>query len=100
MSSRENNSREEGSNDNLPDCFGNLEKVFPMGPKGLRETPETCFYHCPVKTKCLRAAMGTKDGVRVEEEVIERSEKAGSISFLERWSRKKQAHRRTLKMKK
>lgn len=91
---------DEDSSDTLPDCFGNLEKVFPMGPKGLRETPEACFYHCPVKTKCLQAAIATKEGVQVEEEVIERSEKAGAISFLERWSRKKQAYRRTLKIKK
>lgn len=87
-------------NDELPDCFGDLEKVFPMGPNGLRETPEQCFYHCPVKTKCLQQAMATKNGIQVEEEVIERSSKAGAISFFERWSRKKQAYRRGLKMKK
>jgi hypothetical protein len=88
------------SNDALPDCFGDLEKVFPMGPNGLRETPEQCFYHCPVKTKCLQQAMATKNGIQVEEEVIERSSRAGAISFFERWSRKKQAYRRGLKMKK
>ncbi|EIM64285.1 hypothetical protein [Desulfobacter postgatei] len=88
------------SNDELPDCFGDLEKVFPMGPNGLRETPEQCFYHCPVKTNCLQQAMATKNGIQVEEEVIERSSKAGAISFFERWSRKKQAYRRGLKMKK
>lgn len=85
--------------DDLPDCFGDLEKVFPMGPKGLRETPEECFYHCPVKTKCLQQALATKNGIQVEEEVIERSTKAGAITFFERWSRKKQAYRRGLKMK-
>ncbi|NWH04013.1 hypothetical protein [Desulfobacter latus] len=86
--------------DDFPDCFGDLEKVFPMGPNGLRETPEHCFYHCPVKTKCLQQALATKDGIQIEEEVLERSTKAGGISFFERWSRKKQAHRRGLKMKK
>lgn len=88
------------SKDDLPDCFGDLEKVFPMGPQGLRETPEQCFYHCPVKTKCLQQALATKNGIQIEEEVIERSTKAGAISFFERWSRKKQAYRRGLKMKK
>ncbi len=78
----------------LPECFGNLEKVFPMGKKGLRETPENCFFHCPVKTKCLRTAIGTKDGTIVEEEIIERSTKAGAMNFFERWSRKKQVHKR------
>lgn len=85
---------------NLPDCFGNLDKVFPMGPKGLRETPEECFFHCPVKTRCLKQAMSTKDGVQVEEEIIERSTKSGTMNFFERWSRKKQAHRRSQTSKK
>ncbi len=79
--------------ESLPDCFGDLEKVFPMGEKGLRETPEDCFYHCPVKTRCLQRAMATKDGAQVEEEIIERSTKAGAMNFFERWSRKKQVHR-------
>jgi len=87
------------SEDEFPDCFGDLEKVFPMGPKGLRVTPEECFYHCPVKTKCLQQAMATKNGIQVEEEVIDRSTKAGAMTFFERWSRKKQAHRRGRKMK-
>ncbi len=78
----------------VPECFGNLEKVFPMGKKGLRQTPEDCFYHCPVKTRCLRKAIATKDGTKVEEEIIERSTKAGAMNFFERWSRKKQIHKR------
>jgi len=80
-----------------PECFGILEKVFPMTDKGLRQTPEDCFYHCPVKTKCLQQAMATKDGVKVEEEIIERSSKAGAMNFFERWSRKKQVHRKIQK---
>ncbi len=86
--------------ESLPDCFGDLEKVFPMGKNGLRETPEDCFYHCPVKTRCLQQTMATKDGVQVEEEIIERSTKAGAMNFFERWSRKKQVdrvHRRSQK---
>jgi hypothetical protein len=78
----------------MPPCFGNLEKVFPMQENGLRQTPEDCFFHCPVKTRCLRHAMATKDGAKVEEEIIDRSEQAGVMNFFERWSRKKQVHRR------
>ncbi len=96
----ETDSRQDNGKRALPACFGTLEKVFPMGPKGLRETPDECFYHCPVKTRCLKQAMATKNGVTVEEEVIERSDKAGAITFFERWSRKKQAHRRRLKLNK
>ncbi|MBT3386675.1 MAG: hypothetical protein HN417_01945 [Desulfobacula sp.] len=80
-----------------PECFGDLEKVFPMADKGLRQTPDECFYHCPVKTKCLQHAMSTKDGVKVEEEIIERGTQSGTINFFERWSRKKQMHRKKKK---
>ena len=85
------------SGDTLPDCFGTLDKVFPMGNKGLRETPEECFYHCPVKTRCLQQAMATKNGVQVEEEILERATRSGAMNFFERWSRKKQAHRRLMR---
>ena len=82
------------SEEETKECFGNLDKVFPMTEKGLRQTPDDCYYYCPVKTKCLQAAMATKDGVKVEEEIIDRESKSGMMSFVERWSRKKQAHRR------
>ncbi len=78
----------------LPDCFGDLNTVFPMTENGLRQTPEDCYYHCPVKTRCLKRAMGTDKGVQVEEELIERSTQAGLMNFFERWSRKKQIHRK------
>lgn len=84
----------ESPDNGLKDCFGNLEKVFPMTDRGLRQTPDDCFYHCPVKTKCLRAALATRDGVRVEEELIDRGAKSGVMTFFERWSRKKQVHRK------
>ena len=80
--------------DNRPDCFGQLEKVFPMTDSGLRQTPDKCFYHCPVKTKCLQQAMGTRDGSKVEEEILDRGTKSGAIGFFERWSRKKQMHKK------
>lgn len=84
---------------NKPDCFGNLEKVFPMTESGLRETPERCFKECPLKTDCLKQAMKTKQGAKMEEEIIQRGESAGSISFFQRWSRKKQLHRKNQKEK-
>ncbi len=78
----------------VPECFGRLETVFPMGEKGLRQTPDNCFFHCPVKTSCLRQAIGTTEGTKVEEEIIDRSHQAGAMGFLERWSRKKQLHKK------
>jgi hypothetical protein len=80
-----------------PECFGRLEKVFPMTESGLRQTPDECFYQCHVKTKCLQYAMAGKDGATVEEEIIKRGSEAGAINFFERWSRKKQIHRKQQK---
>ena len=83
-----------GDPEALPDCFGHLETVFPMGENGLRQTPDHCFFHCPVKTRCLKQAMASQAGAAVEEEIIERSTRAGAMTFLERWSRKKMLHKR------
>jgi hypothetical protein len=80
-----------------PECFGDLEKVFPMTGSGLRETPEKCFQTCPLKTQCLKQAIKSGQGARLEEEMIQRGSKSGTISFFERWSRKKQLHRKTKK---
>jgi len=79
----------------LPDCFGQLEKVFPMGAHGLREPPEPCMC-CSHKTVCLRQAMSGTGGLNVREEMVERGEKAGRIGFFERWSRKKKLHRQKM----
>ncbi len=80
-----------------PDCFGILDKVFPMTALGLRQTPDYCFNFCPVKTQCLEYAMTTKNGTTLEEEIIERGTESGAIGFLERWSRKKQVYKKKLK---
>lgn len=77
-----------------PDCFGELDTVFPMTESGLRQTPENCFENCSLKTACLKQAMTTKQATQVEEEIIERGSRTGAINFFERWSRKKQVHRK------
>jgi hypothetical protein len=74
------------------DCFGKLDKVFPMGPQGLRESPAECF-RCPDRTECLRAALQTRDGVAVQEEAVDRAARSGALGFLKRWSRKKHLSR-------
>jgi hypothetical protein len=71
-----------------PDCFAQLETVFPMGKDGLRNTPEACL-ECRHKTECLRTAIQGRDGLKVREEQIDRAYNSGMISFLERWSKKK-----------
>ena len=77
-----------------PDCYGNLKKVFPMTEIGLRQTPHYCRYECTYKTECLKKALTTIKGMEVEEELLERGSKAGTIGFVERWSRRKQLNRR------
>jgi hypothetical protein len=86
-----------------PDCFGTLKKVFPMGEDGLRHTPRECL-PCLHKTHCLRAAIQGKDGLKVKEEHqdglkvkeehLERAYNSGMVGFFERWSKKKDIHRR------
>lgn len=75
-----------------PPCFGRLETVFPMGPDGLRHTPEPCLA-CPSKTECLRAAVRGREGTKVRGEKIDRAYESGHIGFLSRWSKRKQLHR-------
>ena len=76
------------TDDRQPYCFGDLATVFPMGPDGLRTTPESCLYCC-CKTECLRTAMAGAQGVLVREETVDRAYRAGLMGFFERWSRKK-----------
>ncbi len=77
----------------LPACFGELENVFPTGQDGLRSTPETCL-GCSHKTECLRSAMAGADGLKVQEEFVDRAYMSGIIGFIERWSKKKNLNRK------
>lgn len=76
-----------------PYCYGDLDTVFPLQEGGLRETPPSCMV-CHCKTECLRAAIGSVAGETVEEERVDRAYKAGAMSFLDRWSRKKRLHQK------
>jgi hypothetical protein len=75
-----------------PDCFANLETVFPMGKDGLRNTPQKCLA-CRHKTECLRAAIQSRDGLKVREEQLDRAYGSGMIGFFTRWSKKKAIER-------
>ena len=72
-------------------CFGDLNTVFPMQTDGLRATPEPCM-RCKQKTQCLRAAMDSKKGLHVREEMIDRAYRGGIMGFFQRWSQKKGIH--------
>ncbi len=74
------------------DCFGILERVFPMGKEGLREIVPACF-DCPDKKECLQSALKTRDGFALREEVLGRQPVGGVIGRLRRWSEKKELSR-------
>ena len=63
-----------------PNCFGDLNKVFPRRSDGLRVTPIECLQGVH-KTQCLRTAMGNKQGLTVREEMLERAYRGGMVAF-------------------
>ena len=80
------------------DCFGVLDRVFPMGGEGLREVDPECL-ECTERIECLRAALDTREGLAFRGEVIDRSAQKGFVGRLKRWSDKKALHRRMQKRK-
>ena len=74
------------------DCFGILDKVFPLGEKGFREIVQVCF-DCPERIPCLKAALTTKEGLEMKADTLERAEAGGLIGRLQRWSQKKELSR-------
>ena len=69
-------------------CFGDLEKVFPMGEDGFRISPPECM-ECPMVKPCIQAAMRGAEGLKEEEKRIDRAYRCGLIGTFERWSKKK-----------
>jgi len=78
----------ENISDNKKECFGDMEKVFPQGPDGLRHSPESCL-KCKDKTQCLGTAIRGDQGIKVKEEKVDMAYESGTMGFFERWSRKK-----------
>ena len=74
------------------DCFGQLEKVFPVGESGLREVVSHCF-DCPERTACLKSALSTGEGLAMQSELLDRAVNSGLVGRLQRWSRRKTLHR-------
>ncbi|MDM8537862.1 hypothetical protein QUF70_13980 [Desulfobacterales bacterium HSG17] len=82
--------------DKEKECFGDMEKVFPIGPDGLRHSPESCL-QCRDKTQCLGTAIRGGKGIKVKEEKVDRAYESGTMGFFERWSRKKHLHAKKIK---
>ncbi|MBW2195292.1 MAG: hypothetical protein JRD47_08695 [Deltaproteobacteria bacterium] len=75
------------------DCFGQLEKVFPMSEDGFRTSPSECM-KCPIVKTCIQAAMKGAEGLKMEEKRIDRAYKCGLIGTFQRWSQKKHVRRK------
>jgi len=71
-----------------PDCFGILDKVFPVGDSGIREVRQKCI-ECPYRIECLRKALNTEEGIRMREEMMEKVPVSGIGDWIRRWSEKK-----------
>jgi hypothetical protein len=80
------------------DCFGILDKVFPMGKEGLREIVPACF-DCPDRKECLQAALNTEQGLVFRGEIVDRSPSSGLVGRFKRWSDRKDLSRRLNKKK-
>ena len=74
------------------ECFGILDRVFPMGEEGLRVIVSTCF-DCPDRKVCLQAALATREGLGFRCELIDRAPVRGLVGRLKRWSEKKELNR-------
>jgi hypothetical protein len=79
-----------------PECFGQIEKVFPMGLDGLREVSAECW-PCVERVECLRQAVASPEGgdALVGEMAKREQDHTGGVAgFFKRWSRLKSHSRR------
>ncbi|MFH1137082.1 MAG: hypothetical protein V1816_13495 [Pseudomonadota bacterium] len=73
-----------------PQCFGELERVFPMGKDRLRTVRDSCAA-CPQVQSCLKAAVNTPAGLEMRVRRLEEFGRSGStgegvLGFFKRWS--------------
>jgi len=77
-----------------PDCFGNLEKVFPMSDDGIRKSPGYCIRNCKFNKECINMAVNSSAGKKTKEERIDAMYESGNINFFARWARKKSLNKK------
>jgi hypothetical protein len=78
------------------ECFGDLDRVFPKGPGGVRVVPVSCWA-CPQRVPCLREAVTKAENKKaLNQELASRQEQAqgGLTGFIRRWSRLKSQSRK------
>jgi len=74
------------------ECFGVLDKIFPVGKEGLREIVPGCF-DCPYRKLCLEAALKTREGLLLRRDILDRAPAKGLSGKIKRWSEKKHLSR-------
>jgi hypothetical protein len=74
------------------DCFGILDRVFPLSDKGLREIVPECF-DCSDRIPCLKGALKTKEGIEMRAGIMDRAPSQGLVNKIRRWSQKKDLNR-------
>jgi len=72
----------------MRECFGILDKVFPVTDRGLREVVPECF-QCPERVSCLKTAISTSEGIEMRSELLAKNTAGGLKGRLHRWSEKK-----------
>ncbi len=82
-----------------PSCFGSLDIVFPVEERGFRKIADSCF-SCTHLKACLQKAMQGEEGLRFNEERIDRAYRHGLIGAFRRWSEKKDLRRKIEELKK
>jgi hypothetical protein len=78
---------------NKSECFGKLERVFPLKTHGLREVPAECF-SCADRVVCLRTAIDSEEGISMRVERLDQTSLGGFKGRLRRWSEKKELNRK------
>jgi hypothetical protein len=84
---------------NKPECFGDIDSVFPMTENGYRESPENCIKNCSFKRECIVKALESDKGIDKKSEMLDDAYEAGNINFFARWAKKKSLENRKKKRK-
>ena len=77
------------------ECFGNWDRVFPLGEDGLRNVTDDCR-ECPQVQACLKAGSESPEGLEMRASRFEdmgHKQGRGVTAFLSRWSELKTIRR-------
>lgn len=83
-----------------PQCFGDLNKVFPLNEEGIRQSPEDCIQKCSYKKECIIDALEKDSNRQREHEMVDAAYESGNINFFSRWAKKKSLSNRNVKKRK